>query len=187
MMPDPLDEVIAAFQRLRPLMPKIARAGEELKSVLARGGKILATGNGGSASCANHLVEELVGRFDRDRPSLAAVSLCADGSVLTCIANDYGFEHIFARQVEGLGRKGDALIVFSTSGNSKNVVAALRTARARNVRTVALLGRDGGLSQGLADHEIIVPDESTARIQEVHTFILHCWLVQLESDISRAS
>jgi len=128
----------------------------------------------------------LVGRFDRERPSLPAIALCADPTLLTCIGNDYGFERLFSRQIEGLGRPGDVLVAFTTSGNSPNLVAALKAARAKRLKTIALMGKSGGSAKGLADFEIIVPSEIGARIQEVHTFILHCWLSIIEAPISLA-
>jgi D-sedoheptulose 7-phosphate isomerase len=144
-----------------------------LHRTLAAGGKVLACGNGGSASDAQHFVAELVGRYKEERPALAALSLNADGSVMTCLANDYDFERIFARQVEALGRPGDLLLAISTSGRSPNVLAALEAARGRGLRTAALLGRDGGPAKQAAELPIVVPSEETARIQECHGLIIH--------------
>jgi len=175
-----LDDLIATLERFRPLLPAVEAAGRVLAEALAAGNKILTAGNGGSAADALHLAEELVGRFERDRAALAGISLCADPTLLTCIANDYGFEQVFSRQVEGLGRPGDVLVVFSSSGRSPNIVRALPAARARGLRSIALLGKDGGAARGLADHEIIVPSADTARIQEIHTFVVHAWLARLE-------
>lgn len=177
-----LEDLIATLERCRPLLPAIDAAGAAIRDAIASGHKLLTAGNGGSAADALHLAEELVGRFDRDRPSLPAIALCADGATLTCIANDFGFEQIFARQIEGLGREGDVLVIFSTSGNSANLIAALQTAKARHIRTIAVLGKGGGSARGLADHEIIIPSDVTARIQEAHTFILHAWLTSLEEN-----
>lgn len=177
-----LEELRTTLDRTRELLPVIATAGEEIRSALLAGHKLLTAGNGGSAADALHLAEELVGRFDKERPSLPAISLCGDPTLLTCIANDYGYERLFSRQIEGLGRSGDVLVVFSTSGNSPNLVAALHAAKARGLRTIALLGKTGGAAKGLADHELIVPSPVSARIQEVHTFILHCWLSLIEAD-----
>ncbi|MBT3294201.1 MAG: SIS domain-containing protein [Verrucomicrobia bacterium] len=150
--------------------------GDALVEVLHGGGKILTAGNGGSAAEALHMSEEFVGRFRDNRRALAAVALVADPTALTCIGNDFGFDYIFSRQVEGLGRAGDALVVFSTSGNAPNLARALEAAREAEMVTVALLGRDGGPLAGLADHEIIVPGEATERIQEAHQVILHLLL-----------
>ncbi len=164
------------------MLPAIDAAGATIRNAIADGHKLLTAGNGGSAADALHLAEELVGRFDKDRASLPAIALCADASLLTCIANDFGFDRVFSRQIEGLGRKSDVLVVFSTSGNSANIVAALRAAKSRQLQTIAVLGKHGGAAKGLADHELIVPSEVTARIQEVHTFILHSWLALLEAN-----
>ena len=181
MIPAQLDDLIATLERCRPLLPAIEAAGAEIRRAIVSGRKLLTAGNGGSAADAVHLAEELVGKFDRERPSLPAIALCGDSALLTCIANDYGFEQLYSRQIEGLGQKDDVLVVFSTSGKSPNILAALRTAKARGLRTIAVLGKGGGPAKGLADHELIVPSEVTARIQEVHTFILHTWLTLLEA------
>lgn len=178
-----LNDLLATLDRFRPWLPAVEAAGREIQSALAAGNKLLTAGNGGSAADALHLAEELVGRFDKERPSLPAVCLCADPTLLTCIGNDYGFDRLFSRQVEGLGRPGDVLVVFTTSGNSPNLTQALETARSRGLKTIAVLGKTGGAAKGKADHEIIVPSSVTARIQEVHTFILHAWLTQIEADI----
>jgi len=120
-----------------------------------------------------HLTGEWVGRFVRDRPSYPAIALMADGPLLTAIANDYGYDEVFARQVQGLGAKGDALVAFSTSGNSEGVLRALHAASEAGLTTVALLGRDGGRTRGVADHEIVIASSVTARIQEAHALIIH--------------
>jgi phosphoheptose isomerase len=177
-----LEDLISVLEKFKSWLPKVEAAGNEIRLALKGGRKLLTAGNGGSAADALHLAEELVGRFDKDRPPLAAIALCADPTLLTCISNDYGFDRVYARQVEGLGQPGDVLVVFSTSGNSANIVGALQTAKARQLKTIAVLGKNGGACKGLAIHEIIVPSDTTARIQEVHTFILHTWLTQLESE-----
>jgi phosphoheptose isomerase len=155
-------------------------AAAAISSALHAGGKLLVFGNGGSASDAQHVAAELVGRFERDRDGMAAVALTADPGVLTSISNDYGFERVFARQVEALGRPGDVAFGISTSGSSPNVVAGLRAARTRGLRTVALTGRDGGAVGAAADVHMNVPSGSTARVQEVHRTLLHviCDLVE---------
>jgi phosphoheptose isomerase len=183
MLTTALNDLIATLDRFRPLLPAVEAAGREIQTALAAGHKLLTAGNGGSAADALHLAEELVGRFDKERPSLPAVCLCADPTLLTCIGNDYGFDRLFSRQVEGLGRPGDVLVVFTTSGNSSNLILALEAARTRGLKTIAVLGKTGGAAKGKADHEIIVPSNVTARIQEVHTFILHAWLTLLEADL----
>lgn len=180
MLHDALSDLIGTLEKSRALLPAIESAGRAIQSALTSGQKLLTAGNGGSAADALHLAEELVGRFDKDRPSWPAICLSADPTLLTCIGNDYGFERVFSRQVEGLGRPGDVLAVFTTSGNSSNITLALETASSRGLTTIAVMGKTGGTAKGKADHEIIVPSAVTARIQEVHTFILHAWLTQLE-------
>ena len=177
-----LEELIATLERFRAMLPEVEKAGAEIRRAIKGGNKLLTAGNGGSAADAMHLAEELVGRFDKDRVSLPAIALCADPTLLTCIGNDYGFNQIYSRQVTGLGRPGDVLVIFSTSGKSSNVVAALHAAKVKQLKTIAVLGKDGGSAKGIADHELIVPSNVTARIQEVHTFILHSWLTLLEAD-----
>ena len=159
------------------LAPAIARAAEILTESLLADGKILACGNGGSASDAQHFAAEMVGRFERERPELPAISLATDTSILTAVANDYAFEQVFAKQVRALGAKGDVLLAISTSGNSANVVAAINAAREREMRVVALTGKGGGrIGQMLAagDSHLCVPHDRTARIQEVHLLMIHC-------------
>lgn len=155
-------------------------AAAAISSSLHAGGKLLVFGNGGSASDAQHVAAELVGRFERERGGMAAVALTADPGVLTSISNDYGYERVFARQVEALGRPGDVAFGISTSGGSANVVAGLRAARTRGLKTVALTGRDGGAVGEAAEVHINVPSTSTARVQEVHRTLLHviCDLVE---------
>ena len=138
-----------------------------------RGGKVLTLGNGGSATAAAHLAEELIGRFRSDRPALPAMSLTAEPAILTCIANDFGFDQIFARQLQALAAPADLVVAFSTSGRSANVVAALRGAKEKGCVTVGLLGGDGGPALPLCDHAFVVPHRDTARIQEIHTLALH--------------
>ncbi|EQD76551.1 phosphoheptose isomerase [mine drainage metagenome] len=160
----------------RRLIPTLAAAGARLAQTLAHGNKILLCGNGGSAADAQHFAAELLNRFERERDPLPALALTTDSSTLTSIANDYAYEQVFAKQVQALGQKGDALIALSTSGRSTNVNAAVRVAQARGLVIVALTGRDGGpLAQLLqsTDFELRVPAASTARIQEIHILLLH--------------
>jgi len=159
------------------LAPAIAKAATAMTECLLEDGKILACGNGGSASDAQHFAAELMGRFERERPELPAISLATDTSLLTAVGNDYSFEQVFAKQVRALGGKGDVLLAISTSGNSCNVVAAVEAAHERDMRIVALTGRGGGRVGELLrenDVHICVPHERTARIQEVHLLAIHC-------------
>lgn len=153
-----------------------------LIETLRNGGNVFSCGNGGSHCDAMHFAEELTGRYRKNRKPLGALAL-GDPSHVTCVSNDYGFEHIFKRQLEGLGRKGDLLIGLSTSGNSKNVVMAFESAKQMGVKTVALLGRDGGELAKMADLSIIVPGHSSDRIQELHIKIVHIVIETLERDL----
>ena len=159
--------------------PAIAAAAA-ISGALKAGGKLLVFGNGGSAADAQHVAAELVGRFERDRAAMAAVALTTDASVVTSIANDYAFDRVFARQIEGLGRRGDVALGISTSGASPNVVAGLVAARALGLETIALTGGDGGAAGKAAAIHVNVPSPSAARVQEVHRTVLHviCDLVE---------
>ena len=176
-----LDEAIDTHRRVRGLdLGVVAAAASAIAGALGSGRKLLVFGNGGSAADAQHLVTELVGRFQMERAGFAAIALTTDTSMLTSVANDYGFERVFARQIEALGAAGDVAFAISTSGESPNVLAALETARARGLPTIALTGRDGGGSGRLAEIHINVPDDSTARVQEVHSTLIHaiCEMVE---------
>jgi D-sedoheptulose 7-phosphate isomerase len=165
-------------------LESVARAAESIRSAMAAGRKVLAFGNGGSAGDAQHLVAELVGRFEVERQGLPAVALSSDSSVLTAVANDYGYEHVFRRQIDALGFQGDVAFGISTSGQSKNVELALDTAKARGLVTIAMTGRSGGAMGRNADIHINVPESSTARIQEVHRTILHAMCLLIERDLT---
>jgi D-sedoheptulose 7-phosphate isomerase len=159
------------------MAPAIAEAAVLLTDCLLSDGKVLACGNGGSAADAQHFAAEMVGRFERERPELPALSLATDTSILTAVANDYSYELVFAKQVRALGAKGDVLLAISTSGNSGNIIAAIEAAREREMRVVALTGRGGGRVGAMlrsAGVHVCVPHERTARIQEVHLLIIHC-------------
>jgi D-sedoheptulose 7-phosphate isomerase len=159
------------------LAQPIADAAHALVTCLMNDGKILACGNGGSAADAQHFAAELINRFEIERPALAAIALTTDSSVLTSIANDYDYNNIFSRQVRGLGMANDVLIAISTSGNSINVVEAIHAAHERDMRVIAITGREGGTMAELLtenDFHLCVRADSTARIQEVHLLILHC-------------
>jgi phosphoheptose isomerase len=176
-----LHETIALHRRvLDDGLEATLAAADAIVGSLRQGGKVLVFGNGGSAADAQHTVTELVGRFQKERRGYAAIALTTDGCALTSIANDYGFERIFARQIEAMARPGDVALGISTSGASANVVEALATARAMQVTTIALTGRDGGAAGRTADVHINVPSEATPRIQEVHMTLLHviCDLVE---------
>jgi len=156
-----------------------------MSGVIGSGGKILIAGNGGSASMSSHFAAEMVVRLtsDRNREALPALALTADMAVITAAGNDFGFENIFARQIEALGHRGDMLIVMSTSGNSENLVRAVSTARQKQVITVGLLGGDGGLLGKQVDKTLIVPHRSTQRIQEEHLFMIHQLVEMVERDL----
>jgi D-sedoheptulose 7-phosphate isomerase len=170
-------ESIALKQRMsETLAPAIAAAAEALAAALAAGHKVLACGNGGSAADCQHFAAELVGRFERERPGLPAIALTVDTSALTAIGNDYSFDVVFSRQLGALGAKGDVLVALSTSGNSRNVIEAMKAARAKGMSVIALTGHDGGAMGkllGAGDHHLNVAHTRTARIQEVHILALH--------------
>jgi D-sedoheptulose 7-phosphate isomerase len=178
-----LADTIALHEQVRvAAAAQVGAAAAVIAGALRAGGKLLIFGNGGSASDAQHMAAELVNRFQRERAALAAIALTTDTSVLTGIGNDYGFDRVFARQVEALGRAGDVAFGISTSGASANVVAGLAAARARGIERIALTGRDGGAVGRAAAVHINVPSESTARVQEVHRTLLHviCDFVERE-------
>jgi D-sedoheptulose 7-phosphate isomerase len=175
-----LDEHRSLFDGLAALEPDVERIGARLGAALQSGGKIMLCGNGGSAADSQHLAAELSGRLVDDRRPLAGLALSTDSSALTCIANDYGFDAVFERQVQALGRAGDALILISTSGNSTNLLRAADAARKVGVVTIGLLGRDGGKLLAKCDDALIIPSRTTARIQEAHIFVGHNWCAQIE-------
>jgi D-sedoheptulose 7-phosphate isomerase len=165
---------------------EVQRAAELIADGFKAGRKLLVFGNGGSAADAQHIAGELVNRFLQERRALPAIALTTDGGVLTCVANDTGFENVFARQVEALGVAGDVCLAITTSGNSPNIVAACRAARGQGIKVVGLLGRDGGSVAALCDLALIVPSDDTQRIQETHNLLGHilCELIE-EAVISR--
>jgi len=172
-----IDSADLKYQAAPLLSQPIADAVQALLACVTSGGKVLSCGNGGSAADAQHFSAEFVGRFERERPELAAIALTTDSSILTAVANDYDFIQIFSRQVRALGQPGDVLLAISTSGNSANVLAAIEAAHARDMVVIGLSGRGGGkMAQALRDTDvhICVPHERTARIQEVHLLTLHC-------------
>jgi D-sedoheptulose 7-phosphate isomerase len=165
------------------LSEKISDSVVLLKESLGAGRKLLVMGNGGSAADAQHFAAEIIGRFKMERPALPAIALTTDSSVLTAIGNDYGFDKVFSRQVEGLGSQDDVVVGISTSGNSPNVFAALSKAREIGCRTIALLGCDGGSIKNVADISIIVPSHDTPRIQEAHITVIHIICDLLEKSL----
>jgi D-sedoheptulose 7-phosphate isomerase len=175
-----LAEHRALFDGLHGLQPVVQRIGTRLAGVLRDGGKLMFCGNGGSAADCQHLAAELTGRLVDERRPLAGLALSTDSSALTCIGNDYGFEAVFERQVRGLGRAGDGLVLISTSGNSANLLRAAEAARGLGITTIGLLGRDGGKLLALCDDALVVASPTTARIQEAHIFIGHCWCGLIE-------
>ncbi len=175
-----LQELEELTREMESHLPTVAQAGEQVLAALKSGHKILTCGNGGSASDAMHLVEELVGRYRGDRVALPAIALVADPTVMTCIANDWNYDAVFSRQVEAHGQPGDILVGFSTSGHSVSIINAFKAAQKKGVQTIALLGKTGGECREVADLSIVVPHDNTARIQEIHTWILHAFLETVE-------
>ena len=168
-----LAETTRTLQALTTIRPAIDRAGQMILATLQRGGKLLICGNGGSAAEAAHFATELVGRYAKTRRSLPAVALSSDASLVTCIGNDFGYEQTFARQVAGLAKPGDLVVVLTSSGNSANIVAALAEAKKLGIESLAFLGRGGGKCKGLATCDLIMPGQSGAAAQEAHLFLLH--------------
>jgi phosphoheptose isomerase len=179
-------ETVASHERFASAqLPLLVAAADAISRSLEGGGKLLACGNGGSASDAQHLVAELVGRFEMERRSLPGIALTADSNIVTALANDYGYDTVFTRQIEGLGRPGDVAVGISTSGRSPNVLAALVAARKAGLVTIALTGRDGGPIGAAAEIHINVADESTPRVQEVQRKILHAICSLVEGRLAR--
>jgi len=183
-LPQLHEAIIAAtdtLQSLGDLDRQVAKAADLIEQCLRGGNKLLVCGNGGSAADAAHFATELVVRFAKDRPAQPAICLASDGGLLTAAANDYGFNEIFARQVAAFGQPEDVLICLTTSGKSKNVERALEEAKARKLKTIALLCRDGGSTLGIAHVDLLVKSDSTARIQEAHQVLLHVLCEIIES------
>jgi len=168
-----LESHIKTANKMKNLIPLIYKAGEMCLNALKNNKKILVAGNGGSAADAQHFSAELTGRFKKERISLPAIALTTDTSAITAIGNDYGYEYVFSRQLEGLGNKGDVFIGISTSGNSKNVIEAIKKAREKNINVITLLGKDGGKMKAMGDINIVIPSNDTPRIQEMHIMVLH--------------
>ena len=186
---DPIEDLTAALaqhqevmRNLTALLPRIAAVADAMRACIARGGKILLMGNGGSAADSQHIAAEIVGRFKKERRGLPAIALTTDTSILTSVGNDYGYEHIFARQIEALCTPQDLVIGLTTSGNSPNVVRAVEKAREIGAVTVGMTGGNGGKLAALCDHNLIMPSADTPRIQEAHIFIGHSLCALLEAD-----
>jgi D-sedoheptulose 7-phosphate isomerase len=175
-----LAETLRTFQSLATIRPAIDRAGDMILETLRRGGKLLIAGNGGSAAEAAHFATELVGRYAKSRRSLSAVALSSDGSLVTCIGNDFGYDHVFARQIAGLAKPDDLVVVLTSSGNSPNILAALQEAKKMGLASLAFLGRGGGKAKGLATCELIIPGNSGAAAQECHLFLIHHFCERIE-------
>ena len=180
-----INDSIETLQSLKKLQAEVARSADLIANCLTNGNKLLVCGNGGSASDAAHFTTELVVRFAKDRPAYPAICLTGDGGLLTAAGNDYGFEEIFARQVAAFGMPGDLLICLTTSGKSKNVLRALEEARSRKLKAIAFLGRDGGSTIGIADVDLLIRSDSTARIQEAHELLLHVLCETVESRLNQ--
>jgi D-sedoheptulose 7-phosphate isomerase len=179
-----IGDSVQTLESLRNLEPQVRSAADLIEQCLRAGNKLLVCGNGGSATDASHFATELVVRFAKDRRALPAICLASDSGILTAAANDYGFDEIFARQVAAIGVPGDVLICLTTSGRSKNVVRGLQEAKARQIKTIAFLGRDGGSTVGIADVDLLVKNNSTARVQEAHQLLLHVLCEIIESSLS---
>jgi D-sedoheptulose 7-phosphate isomerase len=173
---------VAMFNALEALFPMISDIGIAMQNCIQSGGKILLMGNGGSAADSQHIAAEIVGRFKKERKGLAAVALTTDTSILTSVGNDYGYDYIFARQIEALCRPEDLVIGITTSGNSANVVNAMQAAKEIGAATVGLTGGSGGKLTSICQYNLIMPSNVTARIQEAHIFVGHCLCEILESN-----
>jgi phosphoheptose isomerase len=178
-----ISDSVRMLESLKNLEPEVSRVADLIGECFRTGNKLLMCGNGGSAADASHFATELVVRFTKDRRALPAICLASDSGILTAAGNDYGFDKIFGRQVAAFGQTGDVLICFTTSGNSKNVLRALEEAKARKLKTIAFLGRDGGSTVGMADIDLLVKDDSTARIQEAHQLLIHVLCEIIEARI----
>ncbi len=174
------DEHLKTIQATRALEESIIAISDHITESLRNSHTVFWAGNGGSASDSQHLAAELVGRFEKNREAIASVALTTDTSILTAVGNDYGFDSIFSRQIEALGKAGDIFIAISTSGNSPNIIRAVEAAKLKGVTTIGLLGKTGGKLKELVDHPLVVPSDNTARIQEAHILIGHilCQLIE---------
>jgi len=168
-----LQEHIQTAKKMQDLLPLIKEAGEMCLNALKNGNKVMLCGNGGSAADSQHIAAELSGRFKKERIPLAGIALTTDTSALTAIGNDYGYEYVFSRQLEALGKEGDVLIAISTSGNSPNVIKAIESAKKTGIKVITLSGKDGGKMKEMGDVNIVIPSNDTPRIQEMHIMVGH--------------
>jgi D-sedoheptulose 7-phosphate isomerase len=180
-----INDSIRTLQSLLDMHGPVAKAAELIEQSLRAGKKLLVCGNGGSATDASHFATELVVRFAKDRRAFPAICLASDSGVLTAAGNDYGFDEVFARQVAAFGAPGDVLICLTTSGKSPNLIRALEEAKARRLKTIAFLGRDGGSTVGIADLDVVVKSDSTARVQEAHQLLLHVLCETIEARLEK--
>jgi D-sedoheptulose 7-phosphate isomerase len=175
-----LRETLTTLNRLEEIRSQIDAAGDLILQTLRQGNKLITCGNGGSAAEAQHLMTELVGRYQGNRVSLPAVAMTSDGTLMSCIGNDYGWDQVFVRQLEGLAQPGDLLVCLSSSGQSGDLVYVLEAARNKDIESLALLGKGGGACQGLATVEVIIPSDQTASVQEAHLFLIHHFCERIE-------
>lgn len=180
-----LNDAIEVFKSLTDFQSSLEKAVEMIVETLLSGNKLMLCGNGGSASDSAHIATEFTCRFCDDRRPYPAMAFTIDGGLMTAIGNDYHFDHVFQRQVAAFGKEGDVLIGITTSGNSKNVLAALKEAKARGIHTIAFLGKSGGFTKGIADIEMIIPGKATARIQEAQKFLLHVMCEMVEKQLPK--
>jgi phosphoheptose isomerase len=180
-----INDSTRTLQSLLDMNELVAKAADIIEQSLRGGNKLLVCGNGGSAADASHFATELVVRFAKERPAYPAICLASDGGILTAAGNDYGFDEIFARQVLALGVPGDVLICLTTSGKSKNMVRALEEGKAHGLKTIAFLGRDGGSTVGIADLDVLVKSDSTARVQEAHHLLIHVLCEIIEDKLEK--
>src|SRR3989338_191842 len=179
-----IEESADLKKKVVQLTPQIGKAAKMIESALAKGNKLILAGNGGSSSQASHIAAEFTGRYKKERRSLPSISLSSEMSAVTAIGNDYGYDFVFSRQLEGLGSKGDVFVALSTSGNSINLIKAIEAAKKKGIATISLLGKDGGKMKGKADIDIIIPSQNTPRVQESHLMVLHiiCEIVEERSE-----
>lgn len=179
-----LSETVRTLESLKQIRVEIDRASDLIVAALKRGNKLLICGNGGSAAEAQHFSTELVGRYFKNRKSLPAVSLNADGSLVTCIGNDYGFDYAFSRQIEGLAQPGDVVIGITSSGNSPDILVALKKAAELGLTSISFLGRGGGKAKGLATVDLIIPGDSGRTAQEAHLFLIHHFCDRIDAEFA---